>query len=100
MDLEGKEIKEFSEFDEITPNSTHNIITDAGRCSVGALFTAVVAYAQPYLDECRNSFFVLRSTERNHTNEHIRPKPHHHQNRHPRYGDVLGLRGRAAFAAD
>lgn len=55
MDLEGKEIKEFSEFDEITPNSTHNIITDAGRCSVGALFTAVVAYAQPYLDEAEES---------------------------------------------
>ena len=55
MDLEGKEIKEFSEFDEITPNSTHNIITDAGRCSVGALFAAAVAYAQPYLDDAEES---------------------------------------------
>ena len=43
--LEEKEIKQFSEFEEVTPESSQNLITDKGRFTVGALFNAVVAYA-------------------------------------------------------
>ena len=43
--LEEKEIKQFSEFDEVTPESSQNLITDKGRFTVGALYNAVVAYA-------------------------------------------------------
>ncbi len=43
--LEEKEIKQFSEFTEVTPESSQNLITDRGRFTVGALFNAVVGYA-------------------------------------------------------
>ena len=43
--LEEKEIKQFSEFTEVTPESSQNLITDKGRFTVGALFNAVVGYA-------------------------------------------------------
>ena len=43
--LEEREIKQFSEFEEVTPESSQNLITDKGRFTVGALFNAVVAYA-------------------------------------------------------
>lgn len=45
MNIEENEIKQFSEFDEVTPQSTQNLITDGGRFSVGALYNAVIAYA-------------------------------------------------------
>lgn len=43
--LEEKEIKQFSEFTEVTPESSQNLITDKGRFTVGTLFNAVIAYA-------------------------------------------------------
>ena len=45
MNLEEKEIKQFEEFDEITPESSQNLITDKGRFSLGTLYNAVVSYA-------------------------------------------------------
>lgn len=39
--LEEREIKQFSEFEEVTPESSQNLITDKGRFTVGALFQAV-----------------------------------------------------------
>ena len=45
MNLEEKEIKQFEEFDEITPESSQNLITDKGRFSLGTLYNAVVLYA-------------------------------------------------------
>ena len=43
--LKETEIKQFAEFDEITPESSQNLITDKGRFTVGALYKAVAAYA-------------------------------------------------------
>ena len=48
--LEEKEIKQFSEFTEVTPESSQNLITDRGRFTVGALFNAVVGYAADLID--------------------------------------------------
>lgn len=45
MNLEEKEIKQFEEFDEITPESSQNLITDKGRFTLGTLYNAVVSYA-------------------------------------------------------
>ena len=43
--LEEKEIKQFEEFDEVSPESSQNLITDKGRFSLGTLYNAVVSYA-------------------------------------------------------
>lgn len=43
--LEEREIRQFSEFTEVTPESSQNLITDKGRFTVGALYNAVIAYA-------------------------------------------------------
>ena len=53
--LEEKEIKQFSEFTEVTPESSQNLITDKGRFTVGALFSAVVAYATDLINAAVNS---------------------------------------------
>ena len=53
--LEEKEIKQFSEFTEVTPESSQNLITDKGRFTVGALFNAVVAYATDLINAAVNS---------------------------------------------
>ena len=53
--LEEKEIKQFSEFTEVTPESSQNLITDKGRFTVGALFNAVVAYATDLVNAAVNS---------------------------------------------
>jgi len=53
--LEEKEIKQFSEFTEVTPESSQNLITDKGRFTVGALFSAVVAYATDLINSAVNS---------------------------------------------
>ena len=53
--LEEKEIKQFSEFEEVTPESSQNLITDKGRFTVGALFSAVVAYATDLINAAVNS---------------------------------------------
>ena len=53
--LEEKEIKQFSEFEEVTPESSQNLITDKGRFTVGALFSAVVAYAADLINAAVNS---------------------------------------------
>ena len=45
MNLEEKEIKQFEEFDEISPESSQNLITDKGRFTLGTLYNAVVSYA-------------------------------------------------------
>ncbi|GEM_PF-6370675 len=45
MNLEEKEIKQFEEFDEVSPESSQNLITDKGRFSLGTLYNAVVSYA-------------------------------------------------------
>ena len=51
MEIDEKQIKDFSEFAEVAPTSTHNLITDKGRCSVGAFFEAMVDYASDKIDE-------------------------------------------------
>ena len=51
MNIEENEIKQFSEFEEVTPQSSQNLITDAGRFSVGALYNAVIAYAESLINE-------------------------------------------------
>ena len=48
--LEEKEIKQFSEFTEVTPESSQNLITDRGRFTVGALFNAVVGHAEDLIN--------------------------------------------------
>ena len=53
--LEEKEIKQFSEFTEVTPESSQNLITDKGRFTVGALFNAVVAYATDLINAAVSS---------------------------------------------
>lgn len=53
--LEEREIKQFSEFTEVTPESSQNLITDKGRFTVGALFSAVVAYATDLINAAVNS---------------------------------------------
>ena len=53
--LEEKEIKQFSEFTEVTPESSQNLITDKGRFTVGALFSAVVAYATDLINAAVSS---------------------------------------------
>lgn len=53
--LEEKEIKQFSEFEEVTPESSQNLITDKGRFTVGALFNAVVAYATDLINAAVSS---------------------------------------------
>ena len=53
--LEEREIKQFSEFTEVTPESSQNLITDKGRFTVGALFNAVVAYATDLINAAVNS---------------------------------------------
>lgn len=41
--LKETEIKQFAEFDEVSPESSQNMITDKGRFTVGALYKAVAA---------------------------------------------------------
>ena len=53
--LEEKEIKQFAEFDEVTPESSQNLITDKGRFTLGALFNAVVAYATNLINTAVNN---------------------------------------------
>ena len=53
--LEEKEIKQFSEFEEVTPESSQNLITDKGRFTVGALYNAVIAYATGLINAAVNS---------------------------------------------
>lgn len=53
--LEEKEIKQFSEFTEVTPESSQNLITDKGRFTVGALYNAVIAYATGLINAAVNS---------------------------------------------
>ena len=53
--LEEKEIKQFSEFEEVTPESSQNLITDKGHFTVGALFSAVVAYATDLINAAVSS---------------------------------------------
>lgn len=51
MNVEEREIKQFSEFDEITPESTQNLITDKGRFTVGTLYNAVLEYIRNLVSE-------------------------------------------------
>ena len=53
--LEEKEIKQFSEFTEVTPESSQNLITDKGRFTVGALYNAVIAYATNLINTAVNT---------------------------------------------
>ena len=53
--LEEKEIKQFSEFEEVTPESSQNLITDKGRFTLGALFNAVIAYAADLINAAVNN---------------------------------------------
>ena len=44
MNVEEREIKQLEEFEEITPESSQNLITDQGRFTVGSLYNAVLEY--------------------------------------------------------
>ena len=44
MNVEEREIKQLEEFEEITPESSQNLITDNGRFTLGSLYNAVLEY--------------------------------------------------------
>ena len=48
--LEEKEIKQFSEFEEVTPESDQNLITDKGRFTLGTLYGAIVDYISEFIN--------------------------------------------------
>lgn len=58
--LEEREIKQFSEFEEVTPESSQNLITDKGRFTVGALFQAVSDNFKNVASKGEIPFFAIK----------------------------------------